>query len=138
GVIVDVVPDSSAWKAGAAPGMKVIGVEQRRYTKNVMRDLIRWSGETSSTIRLLLENGDFFREISVEAIHGERYPTLERIAGAPDVLGSILAPRSKTTYNSDAAPTRRQRPISELHGNVLGLSPAEKHRVERLYRRRIP
>ena len=107
GVIVDVVPDSSAWKAGAAPGMKVIGVEQRRYTKNVMRDLIRWSGETSSTIRLLLENGDFFREISVEAIHGERYPALERIAGTPDVLGSILAPRSKTPYNSDAAPKRR-------------------------------
>jgi len=28
--------------------------------------------------------------------------------------------------------------ISTLHGNLLGLSPAEKHRLERLYRRRIP
>ena len=28
--------------------------------------------------------------------------------------------------------------IPELHGNLLGLSPAEKHRLERLYRRRVP
>src|SRR5262245_3082993 len=26
----------------------------------------------------------------------------------------------------------------ELHGHILGLSPAERHRVERLYRRRLP
>ncbi len=29
-------------------------------------------------------------------------------------------------------------PIPALHGNLLGLSPAEKHRLERLYRRRVP
>ena len=28
--------------------------------------------------------------------------------------------------------------MSELHGHLLGLSPAERHRVERLYRRRLP
>jgi len=28
--------------------------------------------------------------------------------------------------------------IPVLHGNLLGLSPAQKHRLERLYRRRIP
>jgi GTPase len=28
--------------------------------------------------------------------------------------------------------------MSELHGNLLGLSPAERHRAERLYRRRLP
>ncbi len=33
---------------------------------------------------------------------------------------------------------RRLKLISVLHGNLLGLSPAEKHRLERLYRRRIP
>src|SRR5262245_64657044 len=26
----------------------------------------------------------------------------------------------------------------ELHGHILGLSPAERHRVERLYRRLLP
>src|SRR5580765_2459666 len=31
----------------------------------------------------------------------------------------------------------KEDPISDLHGNVLGLSPADKHRLERLYRRRI-
>jgi hypothetical protein len=30
-------------------------------------------------------------------------------------------------------------PISELHGSTsLGLSPADKHRAERLYRRALP
>jgi GTP-binding protein HflX len=28
--------------------------------------------------------------------------------------------------------------ISDLRGNLLGLSPADKHRLERLYRRRVP
>ena len=28
--------------------------------------------------------------------------------------------------------------IPTLHGNLRGLSPAEKHRLERLYRRRVP
>jgi len=28
--------------------------------------------------------------------------------------------------------------ISALHGHLLGLSPAERHRLERLYRRRVP
>jgi GTP-binding protein HflX len=28
--------------------------------------------------------------------------------------------------------------MSELHGHLLGLSPAERHRIERLYRRRLP
>ncbi len=35
-------------------------------------------------------------------------------------------------------PGRRDRTISELHGHLLGLSPAEKRRIERLYRRRVP
>ena len=40
----------------------------------------------------------------------------------------------------DAVRTRpgRCQPISTLHGNLLGLSPAERHRLERLYRRRVP
>jgi GTP-binding protein HflX len=29
-------------------------------------------------------------------------------------------------------------PIPTLHGHLRGLSPAEKHRIERLYRRRVP
>ncbi len=29
-------------------------------------------------------------------------------------------------------------PIPTLHGHLLGLSPAERHRLERLYRRRVP
>lgn len=33
---------------------------------------------------------------------------------------------------------RRARGISELHGHVLGLSPAQRNRLERLYRRRVP
>ncbi len=32
----------------------------------------------------------------------------------------------------------RRAQISALHGNLLGLAPGEKHRLERLYRRRIP
>jgi len=107
GTIVDVVPDSNAWTAGVAPGMTVVAVNGRRYSKYVLRDVVGSTKEAGAGVKLLLENDDFFREAVVEVKGGERYPQLVRKSEGDDVLGAILAPLVKTPYNKPAETKKR-------------------------------
>jgi predicted metalloprotease with PDZ domain len=107
GKVVDVMPDSNAWKGGVAPGMNLIAVNGRRYTKDVLRDAIEATKASPSSVKLLLENDDFFREASVEVRGGARYPKLERKAEGDDVIGAILAPKAETPYNVDPKSKKR-------------------------------
>jgi predicted metalloprotease with PDZ domain len=107
GKIVDVIPDSNAWKNGAAPGMKLVAVNGRRYSKHVLRDAIRATKEVRGRVKLLLENDDFFSEVPVEVQGGERYPKLTRAVSGDDVIGAILAPKAETPYNIDPESTKR-------------------------------
>jgi len=43
---------------------------------------------------LLVENSEFFREVTLDYTGGERYPHLERVAERADLLTPILAPRT--------------------------------------------
>jgi predicted metalloprotease with PDZ domain len=106
-VIVDVMPKSKAWERGVAPGMKLVAVNGRRYSKDVLRDAIAATKLTPTDVRLLLENDDYFREIPVEVRGGERYPALTRDGSSDDVLGAILAPRAESTYNFDPKTKKR-------------------------------
>lgn len=107
GRVVDVIPSSNAWDAGVAPGMKVIAVNGRRYSKHVLRDAIRATKDAPASVKLLLENDDFFREVAIEVRGGERYPQLTRKAEGDDVIGAILAPRAETPYNNDVPVKKR-------------------------------
>ena len=107
GTVVDVIPDSNAWTSGVAPGMKLIAVNGRRYSKHVLRDAIHATKETPAAVKLLLENDDFFREVPVEVRGGERYPLLARKAEGDDVIGAILAPLAETPYNIDPKSKKR-------------------------------
>lgn len=92
GVLIDVIPGLPAAKAGAAPGMKLIAVNGRRWTPDRLRDALKSSRGTSTPIELLLENGDFFRTARLDYHDGERYPHLERDAARPDLLTPIISP----------------------------------------------
>ena len=94
GTIQDVVPGSAADRAGVAPEMKLIGVNGRRWNKDVLRDAIADSRQTG-TVRLLLENQEFFRDAKLEYDGGRRYPQLVRTGSDRDWLADILAPRAK-------------------------------------------
>ena len=87
GAIPDVVPDSPAAKAGIGPGMKLVAVDGRRFSKDVLREAIRASAATP--VEVLVENGDYFRSYRLEYSGGERYPQLERDGSKPDLLGAI-------------------------------------------------
>ncbi len=91
GEFKDVIYGSPAYSAGIAPGMKLVAVNGRAWSKNVMRDALRESKDSKQPIDLLVENAKFFKTYSVAYHDGMRNPHLERSGGA-DVLGDILKP----------------------------------------------
>ncbi|MGC2324203.1 MAG: M61 family peptidase [Terriglobales bacterium] len=91
----DVLPDSPAWQAGIGPGMKLLGVNGTAYSATVLHEAIRAATKGSQPIQLLIQNGAFQSTYSVNYHAGEKYPDLERIPNAPDMLGEIIKALAK-------------------------------------------
>ncbi len=94
GRVLDSLPGMPAAEAGLAPGMKLVAVNGRRWSPEVLRDALAASRLTDEPIELLVENAEFFRTYRVDYHGGERYPHLVREASQPDVLGDILSPQA--------------------------------------------
>ena len=94
GELEDVIPGSPAYDAGIGPGMKLVAVNGRRWSKHVLRDALRASLEKEQHIDLLVENAEFFKTYSIIYSGGEKYPHLVRAEG-PDLLINILNPLVK-------------------------------------------
>ena len=92
GELRDVIPGSPAYVAGLGPGMKVIAVNGRRWSKDVMRAALREAMHNRTPIALLAENADYFRTYEVDYHGGEQYPHLVRVESQTDVLGEIITP----------------------------------------------
>jgi predicted metalloprotease with PDZ domain len=93
GTIVDVVPDSAAGRTGLAPAAKVMGVNHRVYSTDLLRQAIVNAETTPGAINLLTISGGYYAEFSVDYHQGLRSPHLIRIPGKPDLLATIFAPR---------------------------------------------
>jgi predicted metalloprotease with PDZ domain len=91
--VADVIPGSPAAKAGVAPGMRLLAVNGRRWSPEILREAIRAAKTTKDPIELLLENDDYFNNYAVDYHGGERYPHLETTRAA-DVLGEISKRRA--------------------------------------------
>ncbi|MBW2578284.1 MAG: PDZ domain-containing protein [Deltaproteobacteria bacterium] len=94
GRIGDVLPGSPAAAADIAPGSKLIAVNGRRWSSEILQRAIDEAVTNGEPIRLLVENSEFFREAALEYDGGERYPHLERVEKRTDLLSQILAPRT--------------------------------------------
>jgi predicted metalloprotease with PDZ domain len=90
GAVQDAIPGTPAYVAGVAPGMKVIAVNGRRFSPNVLRDALRSKG---ASLTLLIENQEFFTQVSFPYEGGLKEPHLERDDSKPALLDQILAPR---------------------------------------------
>lgn len=93
GVIGDLVPGSPADAVGLAPDMKLIAVDGRRYSKDVLRDAIADSPRTGR-IELLCEVKEFYRTFLVPYRDGRRHPVLVRDNGTRDRLGEVMGART--------------------------------------------
>ncbi len=94
GELQDVIPGSPAYVAGIGPGMKLVAVNGRKWSKSVLRDALKASQGNDQPIDLLIENAHFFKTYSISYHDGEKNPHLERADG-PDVLDEILKPLTK-------------------------------------------
>lgn len=93
GVVKDAIAGGPAEKAGIGPGMKVIAVNGRRWTKELLEIAIREAKGTTAPIEMLTENGEFFRTHRIDYHGGLRYPHLVRDTSKPDTLADVLKAR---------------------------------------------
>jgi predicted metalloprotease with PDZ domain len=94
GVIGDVVRGKAAYKANLGPGMKILAINGRRFSPELLQEAVAGSKKPEATLEFLVENGDIFRTFTLDYHDGARHPRLERLAEHPDYLTAILAPRT--------------------------------------------
>jgi predicted metalloprotease with PDZ domain len=90
GTIVDTIENMLAAKAGIGPGMRVIGVDGRRFSIDVLRDALKAAKSNNAPIELLVENDEYYKVYKLDYHGGERYPHLVRDESKPDLLSEIL------------------------------------------------
>lgn len=95
GTVLDVNPNLAAFKAGIAPGMRIVSVNGRTWSTDVLEDAIVAAKKSTAPIELTVENGSFNETYKVNYHDGERYPHLERDNSKPDVLGEVIKSRAK-------------------------------------------
>jgi predicted metalloprotease with PDZ domain len=95
GKLDDVIVGSPAYKAGVGPGMKLIAVNGRKFSPDIMRAALKAAQQDHHPIEMLVENAQFFQTYSIPYYDGNRNPHLERLADQPDILGEILKPLSR-------------------------------------------
>ena len=87
--IQDVIPDSPAANSGLAPGMRLVAVNGRKWSPEILRDAIKRAKGGTDPIELLAQNGDFYHTYRIDYNGGERYPHLETVSGKTDMLSEI-------------------------------------------------
>ena len=93
GRIADVIEGSPAAKAGIGPGMKIVAVNGKAYSAEIIRDIIKATTDPKQRrIDLLIDNEGHIENHQLSYGEGEKYPVLERDAARPDVLTKIIAP----------------------------------------------
>ena len=103
GTVRDVWIGGPAANAGIGPGMKIIAVNGRRWTRSVLEKALRDKGP----LELLVQNNDDFRTHTVDYRGGLRYPHLVRedgksgqAGGGGEGAGAVGVPRSSSECRS--------------------------------------
>jgi len=103
GRIGDVVPGMAGDRAGLAPGMQVIGINKKKFSRQRLLDALADSVALRK-IELLMLEGEDFRTITLEYADGPRYLVLVRDESKPDVLTEILKPATSGSTGPGARP----------------------------------
>jgi predicted metalloprotease with PDZ domain len=94
GEVIDAIFGSPAFEAGISSAMKVMAVNGRAFTPDVLVDAIKAAKDTSQPIVLLVLSDEYFRTFQVNYHGGERIPHLERIEQKPDYLDELIKPHA--------------------------------------------
>lgn len=89
GRLQDVLPGTPAYESGLGPGMKLVAVNDRRFSPDVLRDAMK----AKAALELLIENQEMFTRHPIRYEGGWKEPHLERDDSKPALLDQILAPK---------------------------------------------
>lgn len=93
GSITDTVEGMPAAQAGIGPGMKLIAVNGRKFSAEILRDTLRQGKSGSFALELLVENTEYYKTFKLDYHGGEKYPHLVRDEATPDLLSDIIKPQ---------------------------------------------
>ncbi len=93
GEVTDVLWDGPAFNLGLTVGTKLVAVDGAAFDTDALRRAITDATTRQEPIEILVKDGDRYRTLAFDYHEGLKYPHLERIEGAPDLLGAIFAPR---------------------------------------------
>ena len=96
GTVTDAIVGSPAFEAGISSGMKVIGVNGRVYSHDLLEDAIKGAKDGSQPVTLLVVVDDYFRTCTINYHGGDKFPHLVREADKPDYLDELIKPRAAT------------------------------------------
>ncbi|MGK5024290.1 M61 family metallopeptidase [Janthinobacterium sp. RB2R34] len=82
--------DGPAFKAGLSGNTTLLAVNGTAYTPKLLKAAIKAAKDGSEPINLLVKKGKQFQTVALDYHGGLKYPQLERLAGTPDRLGTIL------------------------------------------------
>jgi predicted metalloprotease with PDZ domain len=88
GAITDSLRDGPAFAAGLAPGMGITAVNGEKWAPDALEKAVA----ASAPVAITATYGGLSKTYTVMYRGGSKYPHLERIAGTPDGLESLLAP----------------------------------------------
>jgi len=93
GKVSDVSHGKAAANAGIGPGMKLLAVNNRRFTSERLREALAATAKRQQKLRLLMENQEYFKTFTLAYADGDRYPHLGRDDSKADLLAEIFRPR---------------------------------------------
>jgi len=93
GTISDTIETMPAALAGIGPGMKLVAVNGRQYSPEILRDAIKAGKNTTAPLELLVENTEYYKTYRLDYHGGERYAHLVRDESKPDLLSEIYKPK---------------------------------------------
>ncbi len=91
GEVTAVQWDGPAFKAGLVDGEKIVAVNGVAFDGDRLKAAVTAAKGSAAPLELIIKSGDRYRVTAIPYHDGLRYPRFERVAGAPDRLGDILA-----------------------------------------------
>jgi hypothetical protein len=95
GGVSDVLYGGPADKAGFGPGMTVIAVNGRKFSTDLLHQVLRDSKVSMAPLEFIVENTGYFKVLKIDYHDGEKFPQLVRDGDKPASLDLILQPMVK-------------------------------------------
>lgn len=105
GSIGDVRWGGPSDKARLAPGEKVLAVNGKVFSPDVLKAALKAAKTDSAPIHLLVQQQDSVMPVDIDYHDGERYPVLKRKDGVPAYLDDITKARTSAPAGTTAAAT---------------------------------